>query len=134
MRWDWSDCGFFPDPRSLGGAIWTFSFCLFPYVYLIARTAFLDRSGRLAEVAETLGYSGFQAFYKLVLPMARPAIFAGMALALMEVLSDYGAVSYFGVQTFATGIFRAWLSFGDPLAAVQLSLGLLAFVLAYFLY
>jgi iron(III) transport system permease protein len=123
---------FFPDPRSLGGAIWTFSFCLFPYVYLIARTAFLDRSGRLAEVAETLGYSGFQAFYKLVLPMARPAIFAGMALALMEVLADYGAVSYFGVQTFATGIFRAWLSFGDRLAAVQLSLGLLAFVFLIF--
>ena len=123
---------FFPDPRSLGGAIWTFSFCLFPYVYLIARTAFLDRSGRLSEVAETLGYSGFQAFYKLILPMARPAIFAGMALALMEVLADYGAVSYFGVQTFATGIFRAWLSFGDRLAAVQLSLGLLAFVLIIF--
>ena len=123
---------FFPDPRSLGGAIWTFSFCLFPYVYLIARTAFLDRSGRLAEVAETLGYSGFQAFYKLILPMARPAIFAGMALALMEVLADYGAVSYFGIQTFATGIFRAWLSFGDRLAAVQLSLGLLAFVLLIF--
>ena len=123
---------FFPDPRSLGGAIWAFSFCLFPYVYLIARTAFLDRSGRLSEVAETLGYSGFQAFYKLILPMARPAIFAGMALALMEVLADYGAVSYFGVQTFATGIFRAWLSFGDRLAAVQLSLGLLAFVLIIF--
>lgn len=123
---------FFPDPRSLGGAIWTFSFCLFPYVYLIARTAFLDRSGRLSEVAETLGYSGFQAFYKLVLPMARPAIFAGMALALMEVLADYGAVSYFGIQTFATGIFRAWLSFGDRLAAVQLSLGLLAFVFLIF--
>lgn len=123
---------FFPDPRSLGGAIWAFSFCLFPYVYLIARTAFLDRSGRLSEVAETLGYSNWQAFFKLILPMARPAIFAGMALALMEVLADYGAVSYFGVQTFATGIFRAWLSFGDRLAAVQLSLGLLAFVLIVF--
>jgi iron(III) transport system permease protein len=83
---------FFPDPRSLGGAMWSFSFCLYPYVYLIARTAFLDRSGRLSEAAETLGYSGTQAFYRLVLPMARPAIFAGMALALMEVLADYGAV------------------------------------------
>lgn len=123
---------FFPDPRSLGGAIWAFSFCLFPYVYLISRTAFLDRSARLSEAAETLGYSGLHAFYRLVLPMARPAIFAGMALALMEVMADYGAVSYFGVQTFATGIFKAWLSFGDRLAAVQLSLGLLVFVLFIF--
>ncbi|MGV0981294.1 MAG: ABC transporter permease [Polynucleobacter sp.] len=123
---------FFPDPRSLSGAIWSFSFCLFPYVYLITRTAFLERSGRLIEVSETLGYSPLQGFMKLVLPMARPAIFAGMALALMEVLADFGAVSYFGVQTFATGIFKAWLSFGDRVAAVQLALGLLSFVLLIF--
>jgi iron(III) transport system permease protein len=123
---------FFPDPRSLAGAIWTFSFCLFPYVYLLARTAFLERSSRLMEVSETLGYSAFESFLKLVLPMARPAIFAGMALALMEVLADFGAVSYFGVQTFTTGIFKAWLSFGDRLAAVQLALGLLGFVLLIF--
>jgi iron(III) transport system permease protein len=123
---------FFPDPRSLGGAIWSFSFCLFPYVYLITRTAFLERSGRLIEVSETLGYSPLQGFVKLVLPMARPAIFAGMALAIMEVLADFGAVSYFGVQTFATGIFKAWLSFGDRMAAVQLALGLLSFVLLIF--
>jgi iron(III) transport system permease protein len=123
---------FFPDPRSMAGAIWSFSFCLFPYVYLITRTAFLERSRRLIEVSETLGYSPFQGFINLVLPMARPAIFAGMALALMEVLADFGAVSYFGVQTFATGIFKAWLSFGDRLAAVQLALGLLSFVLLIF--
>ncbi len=123
---------FFPDPRSMGGAIWSFSFCLFPYVYLITRTAFLERSSRLIEVSETLGYSPFQGLIRLVLPMARPAIFAGMALALMEVLADFGAVSYFGVQTFATGIFKAWLSFGDRVAAVQLALGLLSFVLLIF--
>jgi len=123
---------FFPDPRSMAGAIWSFSFCLFPYVYLITRTAFLERSRRLIEVSETLGYSPFRGFINLVLPMARPAIFAGMALALMEVLADFGAVSYFGVQTFATGIFKAWLSFGDRLAAVQLALGLLSFVLLIF--
>jgi len=123
---------FFPDPRSLAGAIWSFSFCLFPYVYLLARTAFLERSYRLMEVSETLGYSAFESFLKLVLPMARPAIFAGMALALMEVLADFGAVSYFGVQTFTTGIFKAWLSFGDRLAAVQLAFGLLGFVLLVF--
>ncbi|QWE08174.1 ABC transporter permease [Polynucleobacter ibericus] len=123
---------FFPDPRSMAGAIWSFSFCLFPYVYLITRTAFIERSRRLIEVSETLGYSPWQGFINLVLPMARPAIFAGMALALMEVLADFGAVSYFGVQTFATGIFKAWLSFGDRLAAVQLALGLLSFILLIF--
>ena len=127
-----SSLWFFPDPRSLFGAIWSFSFCLFPYVYLITRTAFMERSSRLMEVSETLGYSPFQGFWKLVLPMARPAIFAGMALALMEVLADFGAVSYFGVQTFTTGIFKAWLSFGDRLAAVQLSLSLLGIVLLIF--
>ena len=123
---------FFADPRSMSGAIWSFSFCLFPYVYLMTRTAFLERSRRLIEVSETLGYSPLQGFIRLVLPMARPAIFAGVALALMEVLADFGAVSYFGVQTFATGIFKAWLSFGDRLAAVQLALGLLSFVLLIF--
>ena len=123
---------FFPDPRSFAGAIWTFSFCLFPYVYLITRTAFLERSRRLIEVSETLGYSPIQGFIKLVLPMARPAILAGLALALMEVLADFGAVSYFGVQTFTTGIFKAWLSFGDRQAAIQLALGLLGFVLIIF--
>lgn len=121
-----------PDPRSLGGAIWTFSLCLFPYVYLVARTSFLDRSARLMEAAETLGYSSIEAFVRLVLPMTRPAIFTGIALALMEVLADFGAVSYFGLQTFATGIFKAWLSFGDRIAAVHLSLMLLAFVLLVF--
>lgn len=123
---------FFPEPRSLSGAIWSFSFCLFPYVYLITRTAFLERSARLIEVSETLGYTPLRGFIKLVIPMARPAIFAGMALALMEVLADFGAVSYFGVQTFAAGIFKAWLSFGDRLAAVELAIGLLVFVLFIF--
>lgn len=121
-----------PDPRSLGGAIWTFSLCLYPYVYLVARTSFLDRSAHLMEAAETLGYSSVEAFIRLVLPMTRPAIFTGIALALMEVLADFGAVSYFGLQTFATGIFKAWLSFGDRMAAVHLSLMLLTFVLLVF--
>jgi iron(III) transport system permease protein len=121
-----------PDPRSLGGAIWTFSLCLYPYVYLVARTSFLDRSAHLMEAAETLGFSSVEAFIRLVLPMTRPAIFTGIALALMEVLADFGAVSYFGLQTFATGIFKAWLSFGDRMAAVHLSLMLLTFVLLVF--
>lgn len=114
---------FFPEPRSLLGAILTFSLCLYPYVYLIMRTQFIERNSTLMEVSATLGYRQTQTFYKLALPMARPAIMAGIALVLMEVLADYGAVSYFGIQTFSTGIFKAWLSYGDRVTAIQLALG-----------
>jgi iron(III) transport system permease protein len=120
---------FFPEPRSLLGAILTFSLCLYPYVYLIMRTQFLERNSTLMEVSATLGYSQTQTFYKLALPMARPAIMAGIALVLMEVLADYGAVSYFGIQTFSTGIFKAWLSYGDRVTAIQLALGLCVVVI-----
>jgi iron(III) transport system permease protein len=81
------------------------------------------------EVSATLGYSQTQTFYKLALPMARPAIMAGIALVMMEVLADYGAVSYFGIQTFSTGIFKAWLSYGDRVTAIQLALGLCVVVI-----
>ncbi len=120
---------FFPEPRSLLGAILTFSLCLYPYVYLIMRTQFIERNSTLMEVSATLGYSQTQTFYKLALPMARPAIMAGIALVMMEVLADYGAVSYFGIQTLSTGIFKAWLSFGDRVSAIQLALGLCVVVI-----
>ena len=123
---------FFPEPRSLLGAILTFSLCLYPYVYLIMRTQFIERNSTLMEVSATLGYSQTQTFYKLALPMARPAIMAGIALVLMEVLADYGAVSYFGIQTLSTGIFKAWLSYGDRVTAIQLALGL-CFVVIFIL-
>lgn len=123
---------FFPDPRSLMGAIWTFSFCLYPYVYLITRSQFIEHSSRLMEVSESLGYSQKKSFFRLALPMARPAIIAGMALVLMEVLADYGAVSYFGVHTISTGIFKAWLSLGDRVTAIELALGLLLIVIIVF--
>jgi iron(III) transport system permease protein len=118
----------FPEIRSLGGAAAMFTFVLYPYVYLITRVAFIEQSPSLAEAGRTLGLTPRAAFLRLTLPMARPAIAAGTALALMETLADFGTVSYFGVQTFTTGIFRAWLSMGEPVSAARLSLILLAFV------
>ncbi|HEY6514277.1 MAG TPA: iron ABC transporter permease [Burkholderiaceae bacterium] len=127
----WSRADYwFPDVRSLGGAALMFTLVLYPYVYLLARTAFLERAGGMIEVGRSLGLTPWQSFVRLSLPLARPAIAAGVALALMETLADYGAVSYFGVQTFTTGIYRAWFALGDRAAAAQLSLALLAFVVA----
>jgi iron(III) transport system permease protein len=103
----------FPDVRSLGGAIVLFSCVLYPYVYLLVRTAFLERAGGMIEAARALGLSPWQGFWRVSIPLARPAIAAGMALALMETLADYGTVAYFAVQTFTTGIYRAWFSLGD---------------------
>ncbi len=120
----------FPDVRSLGGAMVMFSFVLYPYVYLLARAAFLEQSDSMLEVARVCGYGPWGTFARVAVPLARPGIVAGTALALMETLADFGTVSYFGVQTFTTGIFRAWFSLGDPAAAAQLSALLLAFVIA----
>jgi iron(III) transport system permease protein len=118
----------FPDVRSLGGAVLMFAFVLYPYVFMLARTAFLERSGAVIEAGRSLGLSAWQSFWRLSLPMTRPAIAAGAALVLMETLADYGTVSYFGVQTFTTGIYRAWFTLGDRAAAAQLSACLLGFV------
>ncbi len=118
----------FPDVRSLGGAVVMLSLVLYPYVYLLARAAFLEQSDSMLEVARVCGYGSWGTFMRVALPLARPAIVAGTALALMETLADFGTVSYFGVQTFTTGIFRAWFSLGDPVAAAQLSAVLLGFV------
>ncbi len=118
----------FPDVRSLGGAIIMLSLVLYPYVYLLARAAFLEQSDSMLEVARVSGYGPWGTFRKVALPLARPGIVAGTALALMETLADYGTVAYFGVQTFTTGIFRAWFSLGDHAAAAQLSAILLGFV------
>jgi iron(III) transport system permease protein len=120
----------FPEIRSLGGAAAMFVAVLYPYVYLLARAAFLDQSPSLAEAGRTLGLPAWRAFFRVSLPLARPAIAAGAALACMETLADFGTVSYFGVQTFTTGIFRAWLSMGEPVSAAKLSMILLAFVAA----
>jgi iron(III) transport system permease protein len=119
----------FPEIRSLGGAIPMFVCVLYPYVYLLARTAFLERGSGTFEAARSLGLSPWAAFLRVSLPLARPAVAAGVALVLMETLADYGTVAYFAVPTFTTGIYRAWFSLGDRVAAAQLAGALLAFVL-----
>jgi iron(III) transport system permease protein len=120
----------FPEIRSLSGAAVMLSFALYPYVYLLARSAFLNQSRTTLEAARLAGYGAWGRFWYVALPLARTGIVAGAALALMETLADFGTVSYFAVNTFTTGIYRAWLSLGDPVAAGQLASCLLVFVLA----
>jgi iron(III) transport system permease protein len=118
----------FPEIRSLMGAAAMLSFALYPYVYLIARTAFNELPRSAIEAGRLAGYTAWGAFFRVAVPLARPAIAAGASLALMETLADFGTVSYFAVEVFTTGIFKAWLSMGDSVAAAQLSACLLAFV------
>ena len=118
----------FPDVRSLWGAAALLSFALYPYVYIIARTAFAELSRNALEAARLAGYSTQEIFLRVAIPLARPAIVAGASLALMETLADFGTVSYFGLEVFTTGIFKAWFSMGDRVAAAQLSACLLGFV------
>ena len=115
----------FPEIRSLGGAAAMLTRGLYPYVYLLARAAFLQQSATAYIAARTLGHSPWSAFFRVSLPVARPAIAGGTLLALMETLADFGTVSYFAVQTFATGIYQSWVQFGDRGGAAQLALCLL---------
>ena len=103
----------FPEVRSLGGAVLVMSVVLYPYVYLLARAAFLEQSVCVIEVSRTLGRGPWRSFMEVALPLARPAIAGGVALALMEALSDFGAVQYLAVATFTTGIFRTWFGLGE---------------------
>ncbi len=119
-----------PEVRSVWGAAWVFSFSLYPYVYLLARTALAERAPQLMEAARLLGASLPRRLREVALPMARPALAAGTALALMEVLADYGVSAYFGIQTFTAGIYKAWLSMDNRIAAAQLATVLLALVMA----
>jgi iron(III) transport system permease protein len=118
----------FPEIRSLAGAAAMLSFALYPYVYLIARTAFHDMPRSAIEAARLAGHGPWGAFFHVAVPLARPAIAAGASLALMETLADFGTVSYFAVEVFTIGIFKAWFSMGDVVAAGQLSSCLLGFV------
>ena len=119
----------FPELVSMPGAITVFSLTLYPYVYLLARTAFAERGAELYEAARTLGLSPRSAWWRAALPVARPAIAGGALLVLMETLADFGTVSYFGVETLTTGIYRAWQNMGDLVAAAQLAGVLLLAVL-----
>lgn len=118
----------FPPIRSLGGAMVMLSLVLYPYVYLLARAAFLEQSASLNDVSRLLGASALRRFMRVSLPMARPAIIAGLSLALMETLADFGTVQYFGLPVFTTGIFRTWFGLGDSAAAAQLAALLMSFV------
>ncbi len=117
-----------PDVRSLPGAVLLFTLVLYPYVYLLARAALAERAAAYVEAARMLGASTRRRVLKVALPLARPAIAAGVALALMETLADYGASAYFGLNTFTVGIYRAWLSMNDAVAAFQLATALLLVV------
>jgi len=116
----------FPEIRSLPGAAMMLTLVLYPYVYLLARAAFLQQSATAYLAARTLGRGPWVAFFRVSLPIARPAIAGGVLLAIMETIADFGTVSYFNVQTFATGIYQSWFSFADRGAAAQLALCLLA--------
>ncbi len=122
----------FPEIRSVGGAICMLSLVLYPYVYLLTRVAFAEQSTGLLEAARSLGRGPWYTLLFVALPMARPAIAAGVSLALMETLADFGTVDYFGVSTFTTGIFRTWYGLGDLTAAAQLASCLLLFVFVLF--
>lgn len=126
--WRYGDY-WFPQIRSLSGAIIMLSLVLYPYVYMLARNAFREQSASLFEASRTLGLTPRQHFWKVALPLARPAILTGTALAMMEAFADYGTVQYFGVTTFTTGIFRTWFGMGNQVAAAQLAAMLTGFVL-----
>lgn len=119
-----------PEVRSTPGAVWVFTFTLYPYVYLLVRTALSERAAQLMEAARLLGAPLARRIRSVALPLARPAVAAGVALALMETLADFGVASYFGIQTFTAGVYKAWLVMDNRLAAAQLATLLLLTVAA----
>nr|WP_286086845.1 iron ABC transporter permease [Halomonas sp. S3-1-1] len=126
--WQYGDY-YFPNVRSLGGATTLITFVLYPYVYLLARASFLEQSAGMLDVGRTLGRGPWRLFFSVALPLSRPALVGGVSLALMETLNEFGAVQFFGVDTFTTGIYRTWFGLGEPVAAAQLAACLLSFVI-----
>ncbi|MEM1037957.1 MAG: iron ABC transporter permease [Pseudomonadota bacterium] len=122
----------FPEVRSPGGAALMLTLVLYPYVYLLARTAFLMQGLGPFIVAKSLGSSNNRAFWKIAVPLVAPAVSAGVLLALMETIADFGTVAHFGVHTLATGIYTTWFTLGDRAASAQMALGLLAIALLLF--
>lgn len=131
--WDSVDDYWFPPIRSLLGAVVMLTLVLYPYVYLLARVAFLEQSVCTLEASRSLGCGPWRSFFKVALPLARPAIVAGLALVMMETLNDYGTVQFFAVDTFSVGIYRTWFNMGERIAASQLAACLLLGVLALLL-
>ncbi|ACK72012.1 binding-protein-dependent transport systems inner membrane component [Gloeothece citriformis PCC 7424] len=128
--WSSVDDYWFPNVRSLWGAIIMLILVLYPYVYLLARVAFLEQSVCTIEASRSLGCNPWRSFFTVALPLARPAIMAGLALALMETLNDFGTVQYFGVNAFTTGIYNTWFGMGARVAAAQLAAFLMLFIFA----
>ena len=128
-----SDVSVFPNVRNIYGAILVFSFTLYPYVYLVSRSSFLNQSKSMKEAARLLGLSEIGIFFKLGLPIIRPAVIGGLMLVIMETLSDFGAVDHFAIQTFTTGIFRTWYGMYDLQTAMQLASLLLLIVGLFFI-
>lgn len=122
-----SDYWFF-EIRSLGGAITMMTLVLYPYVYLLARSAFLEQSVCVLEASRTLGYGPWKSFRRVALPLARPAIAVGVSLVMMETLNDFGTVDFFAISTFTAGIFDVWLNMNSTSGAAQLATVLLLFV------
>ncbi len=128
-----SDVIIFPSVRNIYGAIMVFSFTLYPYVYLVSRSAFLNQSKSMKEAARLLGLNEIGVFLKLGIPIIRPAAIGGLMLVIMETLSDFGAVDHFAIQTFTTGIFRTWYGMYDLQTAMQLASLLLIIVGLFFI-
>ena len=118
----------FPEIRSLGGAIALMGVVLYPYVYLLARASFLEQSVNVLEVSRVLGHSPWRTFFRVSLPTARPAIAIGVALALMETLNDFGTVDFFAVQTMTAALFDVWLGMGSLTGGAQIATSMLVFV------
>ncbi|MFZ7094054.1 ABC transporter permease [Primorskyibacter sp. 2E233] len=119
--WSSAQDYWFPQIRSMGAAILVLSASLFPYIYLLTRAAFREQSGASEEVAQSLGTGAFGRFWRVGLPLARPAIAAGMAIVMMESVNDFGTVDYFAVQTLTTGIFSTWLQANNAGGAAQIA-------------
>ena len=128
FEWQTPQDYWFPEVRSLGGAVTLMGVVLYPYVYLLARAAFFEQSVNVLEVTRVLGHGPWRAFFRVSLPAARPAIAIGVALALMETLNDFGTVDFFAVQTMTTALFDVWQGMGSLAGGAQIAATMLAFV------
>jgi iron(III) transport system permease protein len=126
-RWMFGPQTWFPDIASYGGVVLVMTLALYPYVYLLTRTAFLEQSAGTVEAARALGISEVGVFWKVMLPLARPSIAAGLALALMEALADFGTVGIYGYSTFTVAVYRVWFGLFNRDAATELASVLLCF-------
>lgn len=129
FEWQTARDYWFPEIRSVGGATLVLSLVLYPYVYLLARSAFIEQTTQLYDISRTLGKNQWQSFFRVVLPLARPAIVVGVTLALMETLNEYGTVAYFAVPTLTTGLVDVWMNLGNLAGAAQIAIMLVSVAL-----